>query len=163
LSVRKYILFNPGAVQTKGATEAFDNKLLKILVKFIYKIIGLPVQKAVEPILHFIKSPPKDSLTAYKQKKKLDIAQVILNNNQSERLLRLTLELIKRSFIWSAIIMILLYNNVSNDGSVSYHMADIVNESARRESNADRGSSIQNGKLHPGRNQGIFTLTINSS
>lgn len=49
----KYVLFfNPGAVQTKGATEAFDNKLLKILFKLIYKIIGLPVQTAVEPILH---------------------------------------------------------------------------------------------------------------
>jgi len=23
----KYVLFNPGAVQLKGATEAFDNKL----------------------------------------------------------------------------------------------------------------------------------------
>ncbi|MCT1400453.1 SDR family NAD(P)-dependent oxidoreductase [Paenibacillus sp. p3-SID867] len=92
----KYVLFNPGAVQTKGVMEAFSNKLLQILVKFIYKIIGLPVQKAIEPILHFIKLPPKDSLTAYKQNKKLDIAQVILNKNQSERLLRLTLELIKR-------------------------------------------------------------------
>ena len=65
----KYLLYNPGAVRTKGATEAFDNKLLKLLVKLIYKIIGLPVQKAVEPILHFMKKPPEDSLTAYKQNK----------------------------------------------------------------------------------------------
>ncbi|MCQ6564068.1 SDR family NAD(P)-dependent oxidoreductase [Paenibacillus mendelii] len=95
----KYVLFNPGAVQTKGATEAFDNKLLKILVKLMYKIIGLPVQKAVKPILHFIKSPPENSLTAYKQNNKLDIAQVISNNNQSERLHRLTIELIKRKHV----------------------------------------------------------------
>ncbi|WP_019637707.1 SDR family NAD(P)-dependent oxidoreductase [Paenibacillus fonticola] len=92
----KYVLFNPGAVQTKGATEAFDHKLIKIIVKLMYKIIGLPVQKAVEPILHFVQSPPEGSLTAYKQNKKLDIAQVILNKDQSERLLHLTLELIKR-------------------------------------------------------------------
>lgn len=92
----KYVLFNPGAVRTKGVTEAFDNKLLKLLVKLIYKIIGLPVQKAVEPILYFMKRPPEDSLTAYKQNKKLDISQVVLNKNQFKRLLRLTLELIKR-------------------------------------------------------------------
>lgn len=92
----KYLLYNPGAVRTKGATEAFDNKLLKLLVKLIYKIIGLPVQKAVEPILHFMKKPPEDSLTAYKQNKKLDIGQIIPNKNQSIRLLQLTLDLIKR-------------------------------------------------------------------
>lgn len=89
----KYVLFNPGAVQTKGATEAFDHKLINILVKLMYKIIGLPVQRAVEPILHFVQSPPEESLTAYKQNKKLDIAKIIPNKDQSERLIHLTLEL----------------------------------------------------------------------
>ncbi|MFB9275786.1 SDR family NAD(P)-dependent oxidoreductase [Cohnella cellulosilytica] len=92
----KYVLFNPGAVQTKGATEAFDHKLIKTWVKLMYKIIGLPVQKAVDPVLHFVQSPPEESLTAYKQNKRLNIAQVIRNKDQSERLLHLTLELIKR-------------------------------------------------------------------
>lgn len=87
----KYVLFNPGAVQTKGATEAFDHKVIKIFVKLMYKIIGLPVQKAIEPILHFVQSPPEDSLIAYKQNKKLNIAQVIPNKDQAERLVRLTL------------------------------------------------------------------------
>ncbi|WP_410770165.1 SDR family NAD(P)-dependent oxidoreductase [Fontibacillus sp. BL9] len=94
----KYVLFNPGAVQTKGATEAFEHKLIKILVKLMYNIIGLPVQKAVEPILHFIQSPPEAPLTAYKQSKKLDIVQVIHNKDQFERLVCLTLELIKRKY-----------------------------------------------------------------
>ncbi|MBH5319382.1 SDR family NAD(P)-dependent oxidoreductase [Paenibacillus sp. GSMTC-2017] len=94
----KYVLFNPGAVQTKGATEAFDHKMINIFVKLMYKIIGLPVQKAVEPILHFVQSPPEDSLTAYKQNKKLDIAQVIPNKDQPERLVRLTLALIKQKY-----------------------------------------------------------------
>ncbi|MFD0589377.1 SDR family NAD(P)-dependent oxidoreductase [Paenibacillus sp. GCM10027627] len=94
----KYILFNPGAVQTKGATEAFDHKGLNIFVKLMYKIIGLPVQQAVEPILHFVQSPPEDSLTAYKQNKKLNIAQVIPNNDQPERLVRLTLALLKQTY-----------------------------------------------------------------
>lgn len=94
----KYVLFNPGAVQTKGATEAFDHKLIKIGVKLMYKIIGLPVQKAVEPLLHLVQSPPEDLLTAYKQNKKLDIAQVIPNKDQPERLVRLTLELIKHKY-----------------------------------------------------------------
>lgn len=43
-----------------------------------------------------MKTPPQDSLTAYRQNKELDNAQVILNKNQSERLLRLTLEMIKQ-------------------------------------------------------------------
>lgn len=94
----KYVLFNPGAVQTKGATEAFDYKLIKIIIKLMYKIIGLPVQKAVEPIIHFVQSPPEGSLTAYKQNKQLDIAQVIRNKDQSERLVYLTLELIERKY-----------------------------------------------------------------
>lgn len=92
----KYVLFNPGAVQTKGATEAFEHKLIKGLVKLMYKIIGLPVQKAVEPILHFVQSPPEGSLSAYRQSKKLNIAQVIPNKEQAEKLVHLTLELIRR-------------------------------------------------------------------
>ncbi|MGM0881546.1 MAG: hypothetical protein ACQEXQ_10990 [Bacillota bacterium] len=92
----KYILYNPLAVQTKGATEAFDQKLMNILVNFMYKIIGQPVEKAVEPILHLLDFPPETSLTAYKLYKKLDIPQSIVNNNQSEKLLDITLDLIER-------------------------------------------------------------------
>ncbi|MBD2870369.1 SDR family NAD(P)-dependent oxidoreductase [Paenibacillus arenilitoris] len=94
----KYLLFNPGAVQTKGATEAFDHKLLQRLVKLMYNIIGLPAEKAIEPILRFVHSPPEESLTAYKRNKKLDAAQMIPYLEQSDRLVRLTLELIKRQY-----------------------------------------------------------------
>lgn len=92
----KYLLFNPGAVQTKGATEAFEHKLIKVLVKLMYKVIGLPVEKAVQPILHFVQSPPEESLTAYKQNKKLDIAQIVPDKGRSKRLVHQTLELINR-------------------------------------------------------------------
>ncbi|RCW42995.1 SDR family NAD(P)-dependent oxidoreductase [Paenibacillus prosopidis] len=92
----KYVLYNPGAVQTKGAMEAFDQKMMKILVKFIYRIIGQPVEKAVEPIINIIDFPAETSLTAYKLYKKLDIPQSIVNNNQSEKLLHITLDLIEQ-------------------------------------------------------------------
>jgi len=64
----------------------------------MYKIIGLPAHKAVEPLLRLVQSPPEDWLTAYKQNKKLDIAQVIPSKDQPERLVRLTLELIEHKY-----------------------------------------------------------------
>lgn len=92
----RYVLYNPGAVQTKGATEAFGHKLVNVFVKLMYRIIGLPVQKAVEPIFHLLKYPPEAFLTAYKRYEQLDLSQVVFNHNQSDRLIRLTLELIEQ-------------------------------------------------------------------
>ncbi|OME92119.1 MULTISPECIES: hypothetical protein [Paenibacillus] len=77
--------------------------------------------------------------------------------------------------ILSAIFIILLYNNLSNEGSASYRMADITSSNDRSlgkqtqhdpESTcivfidpADLFISIH---VHPGRNQGLTNITINS-
>ncbi|OZB91270.1 SDR family NAD(P)-dependent oxidoreductase [Paenibacillus sp. XY044] len=93
----KYVLYNPGAVQTKGATEAFDHRFVQRMVKFMYGIIGQPVEKAVEPILHLIDQPPEESLTAYKQYRKLNRAKVIADMDQSGKLVHMTLDIMNRA------------------------------------------------------------------
>lgn len=41
----KYILFNPWAVRTFGAMKAYEQPMMKIIMKLMYKIIGKPVEK----------------------------------------------------------------------------------------------------------------------
>lgn len=65
----------------------------------------------------------------------------------------------------SAIFIILLYNNLSNDGSASYRMADITSSNDRSHGKQTQNDpeSIYKVGIDPGRNQGISKITINSS
>lgn len=95
----KYVLFNPGAVQTKGATEAFDHKMVQLLVKLLYRIVGKSAEKAVEPVLRLAAYPPDASLTAYKQDKKLVFPKEQLTTaTQADQLFAATLELIESKY-----------------------------------------------------------------
>lgn len=90
----KYILYNPGGVQTKGATESFANPLLRAIVKFLYKIIAKPANKAIEPMIELLTNNPEQSLSAYKQHKHLNLSGKTFDKQNAERLYELTKGLI---------------------------------------------------------------------
>lgn len=87
----KYILYNPGIVRTKGATEAFSNPLLRTLVK----IIGQPIKKAIEPIIELLNNLPKQSLTVYKQRKSVNLTGKTFDLQNANKLHELTEKLIE--------------------------------------------------------------------
>ena len=90
----KYILYNPGGVQTKGATEAFANPLLRVTVKLLYSIIAQPVGKAIEPALDLLMNIPKQSLSAYNQRKEVNLSNKIYDGQNATRLYELTEKLL---------------------------------------------------------------------
>jgi NAD(P)-dependent dehydrogenase (short-subunit alcohol dehydrogenase family) len=88
----KYILYNPGIVKTEGATEAFSNPLLRLIIK----LIGQPVNKAILPIIELLGNIPKESLSAYKQRKLGNLTSKNFDKQNAQRLRELTEKLIIR-------------------------------------------------------------------
>ena len=89
----KYILFNPWAVQTSGVMEMYEKPMMKRMMKLMYKIIGKPVEKAIIPIIDLLDSPPKASLSAYKQQKEVDLQMETFNKKNAQRLYDITVQL----------------------------------------------------------------------
>jgi NAD(P)-dependent dehydrogenase (short-subunit alcohol dehydrogenase family) len=88
----KYILYNPGIVRTEGATEAFSNFLMRIIIK----IIAQPVNKAMEPIIALLNHLPKKSISAYKQRKLIDLTGKSFDRKDAQKLHDLTDKLINK-------------------------------------------------------------------
>jgi len=91
----KYILFNPGAVQTSGAMEAYDQPLTNLIIKGLYKLIGKPVEKAIVPMIKLIENPPTAPLSAYKQNKEVSLGMETFNKEKAHKLNSLTKDLIE--------------------------------------------------------------------
>lgn len=91
----KYILFNPGAVQTSGAMEAYDQPVMKSMIKVLYKLIGRPVEKAILPINKLLENPPIESLSAYKQNKEVSLSMETFDKDNAQKLYKVTKGLIK--------------------------------------------------------------------
>jgi NAD(P)-dependent dehydrogenase (short-subunit alcohol dehydrogenase family) len=89
----KYILYNPGGVQTNGATEAFTNPVIRTIIKSLYKILCTPVNKAIIPLIELLTDPPLQFLSAYKKHKQLSLSSEIYDKQNAERLYELTKEL----------------------------------------------------------------------
>lgn len=94
----KYILYNPGIVRTKGATEAFSNLLLRTIIR----IIAQPVNKAIKPLIHLLDNLPNQSLSAYKQSKVISLTGKSFDKQNAKRLHDLTEKLIKEHTIANA-------------------------------------------------------------
>lgn len=89
-----YVLFNPWAVRTNGALTSTNSAIKNQVIKFIYQIIGLPVEQAILPIVELVNIPPKQPLSAYKQKKEIDLSMSTFDPVSAKRLAQLTAELI---------------------------------------------------------------------
>jgi hypothetical protein len=71
--------------------------MLKILMsKLIYKIIGKPVNEAIEPIIELLENPLLSSLSAFKQQKAVRSYDENIDKNNAKRLFKLSDELISR-------------------------------------------------------------------
>ncbi|MDQ6422819.1 SDR family NAD(P)-dependent oxidoreductase [Paenibacillus sp. LHD-117] len=86
----KYILFNPWAVQTSGTFEAIDHPVTKSIMKLIYKTIGKPVDEAILPIIDLLDNPPKHSLSAFKQRKKVSLSMKTFDKENAQKLHNIT-------------------------------------------------------------------------
>jgi len=85
----KYILYNPMAVQTPGMAEYGG-----LLMKLIYKAIGKPVDRAVVPIIELLNNPPASALSAYRERKKLDLTLPAYDKGNAKRLYEVTTKLL---------------------------------------------------------------------
>lgn len=91
----KYILFNPGAVQTSGAMEAFEQPVMRVAIKMLYKIIGKRVEKAIEPIIKFLENPTSVPLAAFMQTKEVSLTMETFNKDNAKKLYIITEGLIQ--------------------------------------------------------------------
>jgi NAD(P)-dependent dehydrogenase (short-subunit alcohol dehydrogenase family) len=90
----KYILYNPGAVQTSGATEAFEQPALQWFIKFLYTMTGKSVEEAIQPILEWVENPPQSALSAFKARKEVSLTRETFDKNHAQRLFEHTSELL---------------------------------------------------------------------
>ena len=90
----KYIMYNPWAVKTPGMMEFFKNPLMK----FIYKIIGKTVDKAVVPVMKIINNPPSATFSAYREDKVLDLNHSSYNIENAQRLYDITIKFLNEHF-----------------------------------------------------------------
>ncbi|MDZ5610499.1 hypothetical protein U2I54_26680 [Bacillus pseudomycoides] len=91
----KYVLYNPWAVQTTGAFEAYKNPMIKNVMKLIYKITGKPVEEAIKPIIRFLEHPPKISLSAYKLEKEVSPEMETFDKRNAQKLHEITEKMLK--------------------------------------------------------------------
>lgn len=92
----RYILFNPGAVQTNGTMEAFEQPIMRALTKLLYKLIGSSVEKAIQPIIRLLESPPAAALSAYMKNQEVSLTMETFNNNNAQNLNKITEEYVKQ-------------------------------------------------------------------
>lgn len=87
----KYILYNPWAVQTGGMREFYKSPIMWQ----IYKIIGKSVDKASEIVVELINNPPIQSISAYRERKKLSLTKATYDKENAKKLYDLTIKLLK--------------------------------------------------------------------
>ena len=87
----KYIMYNPWAVQTPGMMKVYSSPMMK----FIYKIIGKPIDKAVIPVMEVLHYSGKAGLFAYRERKELSLNHPSYNPQNAERLFRATSQILE--------------------------------------------------------------------
>lgn len=87
----KYILYNPWAVQTPGMMEVFSNSFMKLM----FKIIAKSVEKAIVPITELLKNPPESALSAYRERKELDLTMATFDKKNAKKLYNITAQLLE--------------------------------------------------------------------
>jgi NAD(P)-dependent dehydrogenase (short-subunit alcohol dehydrogenase family) len=93
----KYILYNPSAVRTNGATQAYEQLIMKFIVNLTYRFMGKTVEEAIKPIIELLENQPSSALAAFKQKKEIRLTMETFNKDNAKRLFRLTEDLIRIS------------------------------------------------------------------
>ncbi len=86
----KYILYNPWAVQTPGMMEMYSSPFMKLM----YKMIGKSIDKAIVPITELLNNPPASALSAYRERKKLNLAMPTYNQENAKKLYSMTIQML---------------------------------------------------------------------
>lgn len=91
----KYILFNPMAARTSGATKmAGESGFMKFTMNLYYKMFGKDVSEIVDIINKDISSTMEPGLSAYKLSQKVDLNMETFDKSNAERLNMYTAELV---------------------------------------------------------------------
>ena len=91
----KYILFNPWAVQTPGALEAYQQPVVKSIVKILYAITGKSIEEAIIPVIALLENPPHAALSAFKQDKEVSLTMKTFDKEHAQKLSTFTDQLIR--------------------------------------------------------------------
>lgn len=91
----KYILFNPWAVQTPGALEAYQQPVVKNIIKILYAITGKSIEEAIIPIIALLENPPHAALSAFKQDKEVSLTMKTFDKENAQKLSTLTDQLVR--------------------------------------------------------------------
>lgn len=78
----KYVLYNPWVVVTPGMISAYNG----LLMKLIYKVIGKSVEQAVVPIAGLLDRPSASTLSAYRERKQLDLSLPTYDQENARKL-----------------------------------------------------------------------------
>jgi NAD(P)-dependent dehydrogenase (short-subunit alcohol dehydrogenase family) len=92
----RYILYNPGAVRTPGAIEAFEQPVMRTLTRTMYRFVGKSIEETIEPIIELLDSPPEVSLSAFRQGKAIDLDLPTFDKGNAQRLYMLTEAMVRR-------------------------------------------------------------------
>ena len=95
----KYVLYNPWAVKTEGVFEMYNSRIfMKAMLKLSYKIIGKSVEKAIIPITEILDNPPIPTISAFRERKKISLAQSMFDKEKANRLHILTSKLLNNPY-----------------------------------------------------------------
>lgn len=90
----KYVLFNPWAVRTKAIFESIHNPVSRGFTKFMFLLIGRDVYTATLPLLDLVTTPPESKLSAFIQKKKVDLSKATFDEENARELYLQTVKLL---------------------------------------------------------------------
>jgi hypothetical protein len=88
----RYIMYNPWAVQTPGMMKAVNSS--SPMMKLFFKVIAKSVNQAATTIVKLLDNPPAETLSAYRELKKLNLSHASFNKKKVKRLYSMTLTLL---------------------------------------------------------------------
>lgn len=90
----KYVLFNPWAVRTKAIFESIKNPISRGFTKFMFLLIGKDVYSATLPLMDIIMNPPEDKLSAFIQKKRVNLSKSTFDKDNAKELYLQTIKIL---------------------------------------------------------------------
>lgn len=90
-----YVLFNPWAVRTTAMFDSIKNPISRVFTKFMFLLIGKDVYNATLPLLEMISAPPEKNLSAFIQKKNVDLSKSTFDKQNARELYTQTIKLLE--------------------------------------------------------------------
>ncbi|WP_158891709.1 SDR family NAD(P)-dependent oxidoreductase [Amycolatopsis anabasis] len=81
----RYVLYGPANL-VRTSLQGDLNRAARLLTTVLVRLLGTPVERAVEPIVELIANPPEEPLTAYRGRKRLPLGSTDRDRAEAERL-----------------------------------------------------------------------------